>query len=56
MAKSSKKDLDETTRIMGRLAAMPHKPHITVSKSLGESSKKKGDGPPAKKNRRPQGA
>jgi hypothetical protein len=39
MAKSSKKDLSETIRIMGRLAAMPHKPHV-VPKAKKKALKK----------------
>ena len=39
MAKTSKKDLDLTRLVMGRLAAMPHKPH--VAKKAAKKAKKK---------------
>jgi hypothetical protein len=41
MAKASKKDLDETIRIMGRLAAMPHKPHVAKKTAKKKPIKKK---------------
>jgi hypothetical protein len=43
MTKATKKELDETIRIMGRLAAMPHKPHVAkkkVSKNTAKKDKK----------------
>jgi len=39
MAKNSPKDLDVTRLVMGRLAAMPHKPH--VAKKKGKKTPKK---------------
>jgi hypothetical protein len=33
MTKASKKDLDVTKLVMGRLAAMPHKPHKPAKKN-----------------------
>jgi hypothetical protein len=54
MAKSpNDKKRDE---VLKRMLQTPHMPHVPSKKSLTESRKKKGDGPPAKKNRRPKGA
>jgi hypothetical protein len=46
---NSDKSRDE---ILKKMLQTPHKLH--VKKALTKSVKKKGDGPPAKKNRRPQ--
>jgi hypothetical protein len=40
MAKTSKKDLDITRLVMGRLAAMPHKPHVAKKKTAKKKGKK----------------
>jgi len=42
MAKVPKKELVETTRIMARLAAMPHKPHVQKKTAKKKPAKKAG--------------
>lgn len=41
MKKDSKSELSEAARIMGRLAAMPHKPHKIGKKVLKKKPTKK---------------
>jgi hypothetical protein len=55
MAKASKDDV-KRDEVLKRMLQTPHMPHVTGKKLLSESPKKKGDGPPVKKNRRPKGA
>ncbi|WP_421695512.1 hypothetical protein [Aestuariivirga sp.] len=49
MARTPKEELQEAAKVMARLAAMPHKPHIDKSPVDGE---KKDGGSPVKKPRR----